>query len=86
MSGLRKIRIVNTSPFGSPRMADVFDGETGEKLTNVYRIELLATPDQFLVRLDLACELEFEGPAEVRRLRIKADGTTEEIAEHEEHA
>ncbi len=76
---LRKIRIVNDSSTGEPIMTRVYDDETGEQIKNVTRIELLADRDCLRVQLDLVCEVEYEGPAKVRRMRVKEDGTTEPI-------
>lgn len=62
---LRKIRIVQRSPHGSPRGLEVYDGETGEKLLNVYRIELDLSRERTLLRLTLGVEWEYEGVAEI---------------------
>ena len=79
MSELRKVRIVNDSSHRSPLMTKVHDGETGELLRNVIAVEVAARRDELTVNVHLLCEVEYAGPAGIRRWRIKADGSQEEI-------
>ncbi len=80
---LRNVRIINRSDGRavSPNRTDVYDGDTGEKLLNVCRVELSAEHSALTVIVELLAGIEYEGPAEVRRVRVKADGTTELIGD-----
>jgi hypothetical protein len=64
---LRKIRIVQSDPHGRPSGLDVYDAETGEKIPNVYRVEVDLTRNDLAahVRLTLGVEWEYEGVAQV---------------------
>ncbi len=83
---LRNVRIINRSDARavSPNLTDVYDGDTGEKLLNVYRVELSAERGVLSVIVELGAGIEYEGPAEVRRVPVKADGTTEPVEEPKE--
>lgn len=66
MAEIHGVRIVKHGP--RQRDVDVFDLETGEKLTNVYAVELVAdaaTAPLLKVRITADIPVEYEGPAEI---------------------
>jgi hypothetical protein len=58
----RGVRLVSQ---GSGRTAEVFDLETGEKLLNVYRIQLDFSRPSPTVVLHLDTPFVYEGPAQI---------------------
>lgn len=62
----------------------VHDAATGEMIGNVYRLEVDCNAERYddpvRVTLTLACEVDIEtGTGEIVRLRMKPDGSNEEI-------
>lgn len=64
MASIHGVRIVNKTN-GNPRMTNIFDMETGEKITNVTRVSLDITRNGVDVVLHVRMPFEYEGPARV---------------------
>lgn len=71
MSKIPGIKI--TSPDGNSRKTDIFNMDTGDKITNVTGIRIEATRHGVEVVLTAVVPFEYEGPARIEMQR--ADGT-----------
>jgi len=63
MGKIPGIRVTN--PNGDPRKSDVYDLETGEKITNVKSISIDVSRNELEVVIRVGGAFEYEGPAYV---------------------
>lgn len=79
MGEFRQVKVkVNVA---RPSLSQVVDAETGQMLFGVQSVYLDLTLKHARLVVDLLCEVEIEGEAQIQRLRAKPDGTFEPIEE-----
>lgn len=67
MSKIPGIKVVNTT--GNPYDTDVYDLETGDKLTNVKMVDVSASRGRLEVTIVAEMGFEYEGPAFIEAQR-----------------